>query len=93
MSDESNYEVRDLGDGNPIRVQKCPMCGVAPSAVDDCGMPNPDCPYFGKNNAGYLVSPNDDASQGLFGGVDTPRKIKAMHKLINKYQDEHKHNN
>ena len=46
----ADYVRRDLGDGNPVRVKKCPMCGVAPSAVDDCGIPNPDCPYFGRNN-------------------------------------------
>lgn len=53
-----DYKWRDLGDGNPVRVKKCPMCDVAPSAVDDCGMPNPDCPYFGRNN----TKQNEDVS-------------------------------
>lgn len=47
----ADYVWRDLGDGQPVRVKKCSMCGIAPSAVDDCGMPNPDCPYFGRNNS------------------------------------------
>jgi len=47
----ADFVWRDLGDGNPVRVKKCSACGVAPSAVDDCGMPNPDCPYFGRNNS------------------------------------------
>lgn len=43
-----NYQWRDIGDGNPIRVRKCPMCGIAPANVDDCGeFGNPECPYFG----------------------------------------------
>lgn len=44
----TEYRWRDIGDGKPIRVQVCPMCGVAPSNVDDCGeFGNPECPYFG----------------------------------------------
>ena len=45
---EVNYAWRDLGGGDPVRVQHCPKCGVAPSNVDDCGeFGDPDCPYFG----------------------------------------------
>ena len=47
MKDKPNYSWRDLGDGVPVRVERCPKCGVAPAAVDDCGMPTPTCPYFG----------------------------------------------
>lgn len=44
----SEYQWRDIGDGKPVRVKVCPMCGVAPSNVDDCGeFGNPECPYFG----------------------------------------------
>lgn len=44
----SDYRWRDIGDGQPVRVQVCSMCGVAPSNVDDCGeFGNPECPYFG----------------------------------------------
>ena len=49
--DLADYVWRDLGDGQPVRVKRCQMCGVAPSAVDDCGMPSPACPYFGRNNS------------------------------------------
>lgn len=41
------YQKRDLGDGNPIPVQECARCGIAPSAVDDCGIPDAKCPHFG----------------------------------------------
>jgi len=42
------FRVVDIGDGRPVKVQVCPMCGVAPSNVDDCGeFGNPECPYFG----------------------------------------------
>jgi hypothetical protein len=40
---------RDLGDGVPVRVSRCPMCGIIPTAPDDCGMPTPECPNFGKD--------------------------------------------
>src|SRR5678815_4622843 len=44
----TEYQWRDIGDGKPVRVQVCPMCGVAPTNVDDCGeFGNPECPYFG----------------------------------------------
>ena len=44
----TEYRWRDIGDGKPVRVQVCSMCGVAPSNVDDCGeFGNPECPYFG----------------------------------------------
>lgn len=44
----SDYEWRDIGDGNPVRVKRCPACGVCPGNVDDCGhFGDPDCPYFG----------------------------------------------
>lgn len=44
----SEFKWRNIGDGKPVRVQVCQMCGVAPSNVDDCGeFGNPDCPYFG----------------------------------------------
>lgn len=43
-----NFEWRDIGDGNPVRVKRCPACGVSPGNVDDCGhFGDPDCPYFG----------------------------------------------
>jgi len=45
---EPEFEWRDIGDGRPVRVQKCPHCGVAPASVDDCGcFGDPACPYFG----------------------------------------------
>jgi len=48
------FKWRDLGDGKPIKVQVCQMCGVAPSNVDDCGeFGNPDCPYFGIGREEY----------------------------------------
>lgn len=44
----NEYHWRDIGDGNPVMVQVCPKCEVAPSNVDDCGeFGNPECPYFG----------------------------------------------
>lgn len=44
----TEFRWRDIGDGKPVRVMVCPMCGVAPSNVDDCGeFGNPECPYFG----------------------------------------------
>ena len=50
----SEYQWRDLGDGKPVRVKVCPMCGVAPSNVDDCGeFGNPECPYFGIGREEY----------------------------------------
>lgn len=45
-------EWRDIGDGRPVRIQKCSLCGVAPSCVDDCGaFGNASCPYFGVDKA------------------------------------------
>jgi hypothetical protein len=42
------FHWRDLGDGKPIQVQECPMCGIAPANVDDCGrFGDPACPCFG----------------------------------------------
>lgn len=50
----TEYRWRDFGDGKPVRVQVCPMCGVAPSNVDDCGeFGNPECPYFGIGREEY----------------------------------------
>lgn len=50
----SEFRWRDIGDGKPVRVQVCPMCGVAPSNVDDCGeFGNPECPYFGIGREEY----------------------------------------
>ena len=50
----SEYQWRDIGDGKPVRVKVCPMCGVAPSSVDDCGeFGNPECPYFGIGREEY----------------------------------------
>lgn len=44
----TEFQWRNIGDGKPVRVQACSMCGVAPSNVDDCGeFGNPECPYFG----------------------------------------------
>lgn len=42
------FRVVDIGDGRPVKVEVCEMCGVAPSNVDDCGeFGNPECPCFG----------------------------------------------
>lgn len=50
----TDYRWRDIGDGKPVRVQVCPMCGVAPSNVDDCGeFSNPECLYFGIGREEY----------------------------------------
>tara|TARA_R110000803_G_scaffold126130_1_gene193604 strand:+ start:33 stop:284 length:252 start_codon:yes stop_codon:yes gene_type:complete len=49
LSAASGSAYRDLGDGVPVRVSRCPMCGITPSAPDDCGMPTPECPNFGKD--------------------------------------------
>lgn len=36
------------------KVEKCPMCGIAPTNVDDCGeFGNPECPYFGIGREAY----------------------------------------
>jgi len=36
------------------KVNKCPKCGIAPTAVDDCGeFGNPDCPCFGIGKEEY----------------------------------------
>lgn len=44
----TEYRLRDFGDRKLVRVKVCPMCGVAPANVDDCGeFGNPECPYFG----------------------------------------------
>ena len=44
----SEYEWKDIGDGRPVRVQRCDKCGVCPSNVDDCGhFGDSRCPYFG----------------------------------------------
>jgi hypothetical protein len=44
----SEYEWKDIGDGRPVRVQRCHKCGVCPSNVDDCGhFGDSRCPYFG----------------------------------------------
>ena len=40
---------RDLGDGVPVRVSRCPMCGIIPTAPDDCGMPTPEGDNLTKN--------------------------------------------
>jgi hypothetical protein len=45
----SGYAWRDLGDGVPVLVKICSMCGVSPSDPDDCEMPTPECPNFGKD--------------------------------------------
>lgn len=49
LNESNGYAWRDLGDGVPVMVKVCPMCGVSPSAPDDCGMPTPECPNFGKD--------------------------------------------
>ena len=49
LNQSNGYAWRDLGDGVPVMVKVCPMCGVSPSAPDDCGMPTPECPNFGKD--------------------------------------------
>ena len=49
LNESNGYAWRDLGDGVPVMVKACPMCGVSPSAPDDCGMPMPECPNFGKD--------------------------------------------
>jgi hypothetical protein len=42
------FRWRNLGDGKPVQVRECPMCGIAPANVDDCGrFGDPACPYFG----------------------------------------------
>jgi hypothetical protein len=42
------FHWRNLGDGKPVQVRECPMCGIAPASVDDCGrFGDPVCPYFG----------------------------------------------
>lgn len=62
----TEYRWRDIGDGKPIRVKVCPMCGVAPSNVDDCGeFGNPECPYFGIGLEEY---------EKLYEGPDTMLK-------------------
>jgi len=44
----TKFNLRDIGDGKPVKVAECPMCGISPSNVDDCGeFGDPDCPYFG----------------------------------------------
>lgn len=46
-----NYELKDIGDGKPVMVEKCPMCGISPGNVDDCGcFGDSKCPYFGKDS-------------------------------------------
>jgi hypothetical protein len=54
QADPPEFKWRDLGDGKPVKVQVCQMCGVAPSNVDDCGeFGNPECPYFGIGREEY----------------------------------------
>jgi hypothetical protein len=49
LNESNGYAWRDLGDGVPVMVKVCSMCGVSPSAPDDCGMPTVECPNFGKD--------------------------------------------
>lgn len=45
---QSEFEWRDIGDGQLVQVQRCHSCGVCPANVDDCGhFGDPECPYFG----------------------------------------------
>jgi hypothetical protein len=42
------FHWRNLGDGTPVQIQECHMCGIAPTNVDDCGrFGDPACPCFG----------------------------------------------
>lgn len=51
---DEEYEWRDIGDGRPVRVGKCPSCDVCPSDVGDCGhFGDPECPYFGIRGGGH----------------------------------------
>ena len=48
------FHWRNLGDGKPVQVQQCLMCGIAPANVDDCGrFGDPACPYFGVGKSKY----------------------------------------
>jgi len=50
----SEYKMRNLGDGTPVKVKVCSRCGVAPANVDDCGrFGDPECPYFGVGLEAY----------------------------------------
>ena len=47
-SNEKEFRWVDIGDGKPVKVEVCSMCGIAPGNVDDCGeFGNPECPCFG----------------------------------------------
>lgn len=42
------YHQRDIGDGRPVLIAECEICGVSPANVDDCGQfGNSKCSYFG----------------------------------------------
>lgn len=63
----NGYHWRNIGDGRPVREQVCPMCGVAPSNVDDCGeFGNPECPCFGIGREEYerRFGPYPDREKG-----------------------------
>jgi hypothetical protein len=60
------FHWRNLGDGKPIQVQECPMCGIAPANVDDCGrFGDPACPYFGVGKP-EPEGPTDEKLMAMF---------------------------
>jgi hypothetical protein len=58
------FHWRNLGDGKPVQVQECPICGIAPANVDDCGrFGDPACPYFGVGEPQPVAPTESDVTE------------------------------
>ncbi len=69
----SEYEWKDIGDGRPVRVQRCDKCGVCPSNVDDCGrFGDSRCPYFGVDAMASPPAPEVGEVEELVAALTEP---------------------
>lgn len=60
------FHWRNLGDGKPVQVQECPICGIAPANVDDCGrFGDPACLYFGVGEPQPVPAPDNTTREEI----------------------------
>ena len=73
------FHWRNLGDGKPVQVRECPMCGIAPANVDDCGrFGDPACPYFGVGEPEPEGAADEEIEREALKNADSDDEYRAF---------------